>query len=305
MTSLPKNSHHCAQSGMSLFEILIAITLLSFLSLSISTITKQSFQTQEEVGLEDADALRVYTFLALLEYDLLHFYSPLLSSKRLNLDQYRPNEVSTQEHRELFEAATNIMQQRSQENKNFPSLDEDGLPIGQIYFADDSITFMTNNNRRKYLNEHSSNFSWISYQLAAADEDDMEFIKEREKIQDLAQPGKVILRWQNSVDPFGDDDKTAALTSNDRSKAQVMFDKVDEWKWEFWNPDNKKFEDFNTLPESKFFYYAIQLTVKYRDRQNHPLEVKKIIRNPYPWSKRKNFNATPIPTASPSPSATP
>jgi len=286
---------------MSLFEILIAITLLSFLSLYISTITKQSFQTQEEVSQEDADALRIYTFLSLIEYDLLHFYSPLAYGRRLRLDAMKPPEGAPEESLQLFEEVSSMIQQRMAENRNFPLLNEDGTPVGKIEYSNDRFTFMANNNRRKYRNEHTSNYSWITYELTNANEDDIEFIMEREKLIDLPQPGKVILRWQNSIDPFGVEDQLEIPNAADRSKAQVMFDKVDEWKWEFWNPDTKKFDDFNTMPELKYFYYAIQITVKFRDRGNNPQEVKKIIRNPYPWNKRINLDATPTPMPSPSP----
>jgi hypothetical protein len=135
--------------------------------------------------------------------------------------------------------------------------------------------------------------------LASPNQDDIEFIQEREKIMELEQPGKIILRWQNAVDPFGPEDQLQTITEGDRNKAQVLFDKVDEWKWEFWNPESKKFDEFNSMPELKYFYYAVRLTLKYRDRKNNVLEVKKIIRNPYPWSRRINLNATPIPTPSP------
>jgi prepilin-type N-terminal cleavage/methylation domain-containing protein len=80
-----------AQSGFTLLEILIAITLLAFITLGVVNITENAALTMERTGEINKNNLQAETAFSRFEWDFSQIYSPLYFSTIMNINNMNIN----------------------------------------------------------------------------------------------------------------------------------------------------------------------------------------------------------------------
>lgn len=214
------------QSGFSLLEILIAITLLGFLSISIFTITNNSIDTKESVLKEDREFLQVYTAMFRLDKDFSEIYSPLYYQSLPIAKKGYNNANSPYGGSPNYQQQQNSAKYKFQTSQNFPLATVNNLPIPNVTQEDKtSLRFMTSSNKRYVEDQKQSRYAWVEYFLAPDDRGD------------LATAAYQIMRREIKSDIYNpnlDFEKTAP---------HVLLRGVKEFKFEFYGRTQQKWVD--------------------------------------------------------------
>jgi len=250
-----------SKQGFSLLEILISLTVLSFITLSIATFTDSSIDTSIEVTKEDNEAMQIETAMARFEWDIAQSYSPLYFDHKMKPDQLSESEG----------AIYNQLVSAYQENKNFSMVTYTGIPIPVISLEDKSeLVFFTSSNRRKIKNSKQSHYSWVRYSLEA-DESDIDEEAGEKKAQ-------ILIRQQYTTDVY-----QKKPIDWDDVKRQVLLRKVISVKFEFWNPKNKKWTDsLSSITNGESLIHAVKVELKYFDYNNIEVVNLRMFRPLYP-----------------------
>ncbi len=270
------------KNGFTLIEVLIAIGLLSGVMLGIISITDNTFETAERVTREDKELLAVETAFARLEWDLSQLYSPFYFSHEL-----KPDGMSEDEG-EIY----NNLIDKYQRNSKFNLLSYNYIPIPQNRLEDkNTLTVFTSSNRRKLENLKQSNFAWIRYTLEENDEEISEEMEQ--KTAKEAQETKMLVRKVSNTNIYNPEE-----IEWDKIKSQVLFRKVMNLKYEFWNPETKKWTDnLDLIKHGANFIRAIKITMDYLDADNIEKQTVRIFRPLFPNFKPEDMykflNANP------------
>lgn len=262
-------------SGFSLLEVLIAITILSFITIAIIAFTDGSIEKSLKVSSEDSEYLQIETAMSRVEWDVSQAYSPL--SFDIPMNPQNLTETEGQIYNQLADYY--------QGNANFSMVTYDGLPIPLIQKPDKStFIFFTTSNRRKVKNAKQSHFAWIKYEL----QDNETTLSD--EIGAKISP--------NFINPAPADSKIFVrkmLTNNvytkkeiewDDIKSQVLMRKVISLVFEFWNPKTKKWVDnLDTIESGTSLLQALRLTMKYYDADNIEVTTVRIFRTLFPKFK--------------------
>ena len=263
------------QFGFTLIEVMIAITILSFIMISVVSITGSSQATKDRVLSEDKELLQIETAFARFEWDFSQIYSPLYFShdmRKENLD----NEESIIAMERLLE------QFRS--NVSFPKPSYDGLPIPQFTFEDkNTFAFFTTSNRRKLKNIKQSHFAWVQYSLETdrnisdASDNDLNNPKIRAK-------GILTRRFQAN-DVFNPD----GVKWGDLKK-QVLLRNVESLQFEFWNPDTRKWVDnIELITNGRFLVRGVKVTLEWMTPEETTIKYIRIYRPLFPQFTPENM----------------
>lgn len=79
---MTRNSPEFKDSGMTLIEVMIAMALLSFLSIAVYQATVRAFDINSKLGIESTDYTTIALSLAAIETDLSQIYTPLITSEK-------------------------------------------------------------------------------------------------------------------------------------------------------------------------------------------------------------------------------
>jgi type II secretory pathway component PulJ len=250
-------------SGFSILEILIAISLLSFITIGVISLTNDATSTKDRMSAEDKEKMQIITALNVLEWDLSHIYSPMYYSKKLPVKG------------RITEEIYNKVQDRFERNPHFGFTDIDGRPV-PIFDNPDKNTFefFTESNRRRQANIKQSNFAWVKYALEPEDE------KERDPND---QSGKFrIIRFFSADNPYRAD-KLNSGQDSDKTKAQVLLENVEELEFLFWNSENQKFiAPLTGIPGGQNLIRAIQVTIAWKDKLGGSQKIVKVYRPLWP-----------------------
>lgn len=207
-------------SGFSIIEILIAITLLSAITFGVISLTNNATNTKDRVLSEDKVKLQIVTALSVLEWDLSQIYSPLYFAKRL----VQKGRITS----DIFQRANDQFQR----NPHFGFVDIDGRPVPLFEQSDkSSFEFFTASHRRRVQNVKQSNFAWVKYVLEAEDTP----TDEKDEKEDKSGKMKIV-RYYSADNPY----KPEKLDSS-KLKGQTILENVEEVEFSFWNPENQKF----------------------------------------------------------------
>ena len=153
------------QKGFTLLEVLIAITILSFIMLGVIAVSTSTQNTAERVINEDKENLQIETALSRIDWDFSHIYSPLYFSHKM-----KPGKLD-----EKGKAAAAQIKANYQGNVRFKSLSYDAIPIPTYKNeGKNELIFFTSSNRRKLQNLKQSNYAWVRYSLEADETEDDE-----------------------------------------------------------------------------------------------------------------------------------
>lgn len=238
-----KSWHSQPQAGFTLLEVLIAITLLSFVMLSVVSITDDSIRTKERVTSEDAEYLQVETAMNRVDWDISQAYSPLYFSHEM-----KPNNLSPDEG-----DAYNQLVAKYQTNDRFAFPSYDALPV-PLYKRDgkNTITFFTTSNRRKLKNIKQSHYAWVQYTI--------------ENDDDISSTTKgaakgILVRKFAPNDVYN----TEAVDWS-KIKSQVLLRNVESVLFEFWNPATRKWvSSLKLIKNGNYLFRGVKITLKWID----------------------------------------
>lgn len=140
MTPISRRGYR-RQEGLTLIEVLIAMALLSFISIAIYQATVRAFDVNWKLGNESADYTAIALSLQAVESDLAQIYSPLVTTEA----KPDPNEQPT----EYWS----------------PMLRPDGMRRTRLRGTAERLSFVTNNNRRVERDSPQSEFQKVLWEI--------------------------------------------------------------------------------------------------------------------------------------------
>ncbi|MBF0299339.1 MAG: hypothetical protein HQK51_11500 [Oligoflexia bacterium] len=224
--------------GLSLLEILIAATILAFISFGIVQITDNSFKTRDRIIGEDKEFLQVETAMSRLQEDILQMYSPLYFAAKAPPAPLEVEAFSRYEGSATFSSVTTL-----------------GHPI-PIFQNPDRYTFefFTFSNKRRSEDMKQSNYAWVRYTLMAKEKNstaaqaNANTAAERESESEVASKSNKglydLVRGYTAKDPF-----SLEKIDWDKIKLFTLLPNVTAFEFSFWDESKKKFVE--TLKELK------------------------------------------------------
>lgn len=246
--------------GFTLIEILVALTIMSFMMLAIYNVVDNNFDTKDEVLTEDREFLSVYTALSRIERDLSQYYDPRYHSAVPQATN-QTNTTTNPSYANTGQPTQNVMPT----NRFFPSVTDKGHPIPLFERLDkNEIIFMTSGHKRFIEGQKQSRFAWVKY-----------FLREPEDDEESIGDGLNLYRQtiaENIYDPNMDitKEREALLLTGVKS---VVF-----YYWDAKRADWSETYDFIRLDPPK----AFRLVIEHIDGQEIERVFEKVIRPYWP-----------------------
>lgn len=300
------------QKGFTLLEILIAITILAFITLAVVNITENAVLTMERTTEINKNNLQIETAMSRFEWDFSQIYSPLYFSTAMNLQQAsgtdmsgfgNPGEttppVAAQPPATVnpqMQAYYETMLQRYQLNEHFSGVSKEGIPIPRFYSPEKNIfEFFTSSNRRKMQNLKQSHYAWVRYSLA----DNPNPNPDKEENPNVPKSLKNLMRYFTADDPY--DDKRIN-PEDSRVKGAILLENVETLEFQFWNPNRKAWEtSLRSVPNGENSIRGVKVSVAWYDSAGIKRTTERVFRTLWPMSVIND----PAPTAAPTGGSTP
>ncbi|MBF0363112.1 MAG: hypothetical protein HQK49_18975 [Oligoflexia bacterium] len=262
--------------GLSLIEILIAATILAFVSFGIVQITDNSFKTKDRIIGEDREFLQVETAMSRLQEDIVQIYSPLYFAVKA---PPAPLEI------EAFS--------RYEGSANFSSTTTLGHPI-PIYQNPDKSTFefFTFSNRRRSEGVKQSTYAWVKYSLRSKEARSSVGSNSNNSNNEIANKSSKVLydlvRSYTPDDPF-------SLEKRDWEKLKVkqfvLLPNVASFEFSFWDEVKKKFvENLNELSKD-YVIRAVKVKFTWVGKGAVEYNDERIFKSIWPYLKLKKATA--------------
>lgn len=292
--------------GFTLLEVLIAITLLGFITLGVVSVTDNAVNTKERTHEANQNNLAIESALARFEWDFGQIYSPLYFSTVLNMQSATSNPYANdpnntnntsgntnpagavpQVNPQLQMYYESVIE-RMQLNEHFKSLSKEGLPIPKFYAPEKNIfEFLTVSNRRKIENVRQSTFAWVRYGLTDMTPDQ---VKEQEDDKvEIPKGLKNLTRWFDPNDPWG-----MKRIDIETVKGAVLLENVEVLEFSFWDYQRKKWEtNLRTIQQGENLIRGVKVFITWYDSQGIKRSMERIFRNHWPMVVPQDQNTTP------------
>lgn len=243
-------------SGFTLIEVLIAIIILSFISLAAYKMIDENTDTKDKITTEDRNLMQTLTALNRIESDFNEFYSPLFAYPK-----------------QTVQASNDPYQDTNQSfNSTFEGKTSNGLKI-PVVSSDDksSLVFLSLVNRRKIAETKESNFIWIKYSLKSSTEED-----------DKKLGGYDLIRQTITADPFATN-----LNWSD-VKEQVILSNVKSLEFNYYDEKNKKYvSSLSDLNEQKNSIRSLKVLFTWVNQDKNEMKFEKVFRVLHPYFNTK------------------
>ena len=296
--------------GFTLIEILIAITLLAFITMMVVSVTQNAFDTKDRTTMLNKSNLQIETAMSRFEWDYSQIYSPLYFSKEMPLngaDPYASQPVDENlDGKDDFsgvdiakaqaDAQTNAqalannpelqnylqqLQTRFQQNENFSGINIDGMPIPRIYAPEKNILqFFTSSNRRKIENTKQSHFGWVRYQLIDSDPEDVD----EEQSDKIPKNLKSFARYFNPNDPY-DDKRMDPINGFGpiKIKPAVLMKNVESLEFFHWDYARRKWDTSpKNIQDGERISRGVKIVIVHYDTYGEKRTSERTFRNLWP-----------------------
>ncbi len=258
-------------AGFSILEVLISVTILSFIMMGVISVTGDSTTTKERVIAEDKENLQIEMAFARFDWDFTQIYSPAYFSNKFEKPFTPPGQSTNDESKKSYD----VVMSRFSTNKRFPFPNQDGLPIPKFSSDKSTFIFFTTSNRRKIENSKESHFGWVKYAI--------ETPKDR---QDEDKKGDNLVRYFLAGDPFGKDE-----LNWDDVKGHVLMEGITSFKISFWDREKRDFVDsLNLLPDGENKIWGVKMTIGWIDASEIEREDIRVFRPLWPFFKPEDLN---------------
>lgn len=268
------NSHQ----GMTLIEVMIAIVLLSFVILGVTSITEDSQNAKDRTVQTDRDNMQIETVMSRLDWDISQAYSPLFYSQRFQGSLDPQSAPALAEMMDLYE-----------NNPRFRMPSKEGLPIPILRSREKTeFIFLTTGNRRKLENQKQSNFMWVRYYLGETPrmEGDVPVEANAE-----GTTSKSLLRQVFAEDVWSKED-----LDFEGVRSSSLLDNVESMEFQFWNMATKKWEsNLKTIQDGEHLVRGVRFLITWFDGRGSKRTAERWFRPNWPrW----------VPNDQPAPAAT-
>lgn len=295
------DERNLAEGGFTLIEILIAITLLAFISIGVISVTQNAANTMERTTESNKNNLQIETAMSRFEWDFSQIYSPMYFSQAMDLTPSQDtdgdglDDLTRQPVNAASMAAINQelmefkqkLQARFDQSETFFGLSADSLPVPRFQSPEKTIfEFFTASNRRKLENTRQSHFAWVRYSLGepiareatsnAGGED---------KTAQIPQGLKTLVRYFSADDPYDDKRINTDITSGTGKavKASVLLENVESLEFQFWDYARKKWENnLKTIQNGETIIRGVKVLVTWYDSNGLKRTAERIFRNSWP-----------------------
>lgn len=254
------------RDGFSLIELLIGVTLLSFIGLASIRVMNNSFRIKDTVLKEDAEFFQVETAMARLRADIEQIYSPLYYSNVKVPGIQLPGQPLSSVDKEKFSRS-----------ERFAFESQTGHPVPIFTMPDrKSFEFMTTSNRRLLENSKQSEYAWVRYSLENMNPDDL---PEDEELPAGRQGLKKLVRSVSNRNIFED-----APNEIEKSKKFTLMSYVKDIKFLFWGPKKKKYlEDIKEVPNGKHLLRGVKVEITWINKQEQEEVISQTFRPIWPY----------------------
>ena len=255
------------QSGFSLLEILIALTIMGFLSISLFTITNDNIDTKDTIIKEDREFLQLYTAMYRMDKDFSQIYSPLYFSS-LEIAKKGSNTDNTYDSTPSYAQDSSTTKYKYQVSENFPLATVKSQPVPAVTQEEkNSLRFMTSANKRFFEDQKQSRHAWVEYYLAADDR------------EDFATADYQLMRKEVKEDVYNPD------LDFEKVKGHVLLRGIKEFKLEFYSRDQEKWVDNLKLisTNEKYTPRSLRVTLTWVDLNKAEHEHVRIFRPYWPY----------------------
>jgi prepilin-type N-terminal cleavage/methylation domain-containing protein len=258
------NSHHIFKNskGFTLIEVLIAITILSFISFSTYKMIDSNTETKDRVIKEDRITVQGLTAIGRLDADFSQIVNPLFA-----YGKYVP--TTSNLDNAYVDTSSTI-------NGSFIGKTINGANIPQFKSEEkSSLVFLSQANRRKFADSKESRYAWIKYSLKPMELDPEE---SKEQTSGLYE----FVRQSISTDIYNNNIEWT------KPKPQIIMEKVKEVEFSFWDEKTKKYTtSLQELNENKDLIRSIKLSLTWIDDNDHEQKVVKTFRVLHPYFNTK------------------
>jgi prepilin-type N-terminal cleavage/methylation domain-containing protein len=270
---LGRSSNSCIlnnQVGFSLLEVIMAITILAFISLATFKLVDTNTETKTTVVKEDRQIVQTITAVGRLESDISQLYTPLFAYSKMAPTANNSN---------------NIYADTPVANGSFDGKTKDGNLIPQIKAEDkSSLIFLTQANRRKMSDSKESRFAWIKYSIRSMEPDPE---NPDEKTAGLYE----LIRQSISSDIYN------PTLEWDKQKPQVLLERIKSLEFSYWDERAKKYTtSLQELNENKNVIRSVKIDITWIDDNNNEQKLSKALRvlAPYFNTKKDDLQSTPL-----------
>lgn len=254
--------------GLTLPEIMIAITILSFIMVSVTMVTSESVKHKDLVVKEDRELLQIETALDRLGLDFSQTHTPLYHTQALSKSPPLTDEIK----KRLRKLKGNPLYHP--QGDYFKEPDYFGRPI-PFFKANsrDFIEFYTKANRRRFQNSNESEFAWVRYEFRPYQGEDPEK-------KDLFE----LVRYYSADQIYQPSLKLEEL------QPTLLSDKISEYQWSFWDNQTQKWQE-RLGNEDKFIPRGLKIHIKWvRGEENIEESITRTYRAIWPYFKPENLS---------------
>ena len=230
--------------GLTLIEVMIAITILSSIMISVVIVTNDSVEHKNLVVKEDRELLQIETALERLGWDFLQIYTPLYHTKALSKSFPLTDEVK----KRMRKLRSNPLYYPRGERFKEPDYFGRPIPFFKVD-SKDSIEFYTKANRRRFQDSKESEFAWVRYEFRpyrGDDPDKKDFFE--------------LVRYYSAANIYKPDLRLENL------KPTTLSNKILDYKFLFWDDKNSKWiEQFKSIgnDDSKIIIRGLKININW------------------------------------------
>lgn len=262
MAIFKKDPFRLDHSGFTLVEVLIAITVLSFISFSTYKMIDANTTTKEQVVKEDRAILQTVSAISRIDSDISQIYSPLYA-----FTKSAPTPANN-----------NYYADPAPTGSSFDGKTKNGHLIPQVKSEDKStLIFFSEANRRKMADSKESRYAWIKYSLRPMEVDPEEIDEKKKNVG-----GFELIRQIVSTDIYNSNIDWSNI------KPQVLMDNIKSLEFSFWDEKTKKFTtSLQELNENKHLIRSLKLNFTWIDEAGNEQTVEKNFRVLFPYFNTK------------------
>ena len=252
------------QEGFTLIEVLIAITILSFITFTTYQMIDSNTSAKDRVVREDRMTLQSLTAISRLDSDISQMVNPLFSFSKMVIDTNNVEAVYSDNNTSI--------------NGSFEGKTQNGALIPQFKSEDkNSIIFFTQSNRRKIADSKESRYAWIKYSLRRSEED-----IDKDDEAKINSNSFELVRQSIASDIYNTNLDWA------KPKSQVVLEGVKDLEFSFWDERSKKFtSSLQELNESKNLIRQIKINITWLNEDNNEQKIEKVFRVLAPYFNTK------------------
>lgn len=249
--------------GFTLIEVMISITILSFISYATFKMVNSNTDTKDRIVKEDRQTVQSLTAIGRLDSDITQMYNPLYSSSK-----FVPTASSS--------GSDIYADNNSNANGAFEGKTSSGALIPQFKSEDKStLVFLTQANRRKMADTKESRFAWVKYSVRSMEPDPDNPDDKTAGLYELA-------RQTITTDIFNPTQDWS------KPKFQVVMERIKTLEFSFWDERAKKYTtSLQELNENKNLIRSLRVNIVWIDDDNNEQKIEKSFRVLYPYFNTK------------------